>query len=153
MSTKSTRQEAAQAGRQAAEEDFRRLAANRADGLPLPEDGALRGAWLAAYATRFADLAEPYAIEGRLIAAGREPRFHAGQRIEFTSFESIALKRPEWREGEVDCYYEPDSQPVYPGPVLRLDVRVIGQRSKPIGKPIEVSEFQVRVPQETAVPA
>lgn len=153
MSTENTRQETAQAARQSAEADFARLQANRDNGVRLPEDGTLRGAWLAAYATRFADLAEPYAIEGRLIAAGRAPCFHAGQRIEFASFDSIALGRGEWRAGEVDSYYDLDWQPVYGPGTLRLDVRVTGQRDKPIGKPIAVSEFQVRVPQGAKVPS
>lgn len=138
------RQDAARAGRQAAEDDFARLAGDR---------DALRNAWLAAYTHKFAELAAPCATEARLIAAGRVPVFHAGQRIEFASWDLLALGRGEWQAGEVDSYYEPDWQPVYPGPVLRLDVRVIGKRGQPIGKPIEVSEYQVRVPQDAEVTA
>ena len=154
QTTGSDRQEAARAGRREATEDFTRAAADgywqRTIGLHLPADGALRNAWLAAYAARFAELAAPYMTETRLIAAGRAPRFHAGQRIEFASLDCIALGRGEWQAGEVAGYFEPDWQPL-PGWPLRLDVRVIGKRGNPIGKDIEVSEYQVRLPQDAGV--
>jgi hypothetical protein len=143
------RQDAAQAGRREAEDDFARFAANRANGLELPADGALRNAWLAAYAARFAELAAPYADEGRLIAAGRKPLFHAGQRIEFTRFDDLALNRDNWVAGEVYGYFEPRWQPLATvSRWLQLEVRVLGKRGGPVGKPIEISECQVRVPQD-----
>jgi len=150
--TMTDRQMARLAGLREAEDDFARLAANRADGLNLPEDGALRSAWLAAYAERFAELAEPYVIETQLIAAGREPRFHAGQRIEFATFEDFALKLDEWTAAVVTRYFEPEWQPLATvSRYLQLTVRVLGKRGLPIGKRIEVSERQVRLPQDAGV--
>ena len=140
-------QDAARVARQEAEDDFRLLAANRMNGRYLPSDGALRNAWLAAYAARFAELAAPSATESRLAAAGRTPRFYAGQRIEFSRFDDLALHRDKWVAGEVAGYLDPEYQPL-PGRPLMLEVRVLGKRGRPVGRFIEVGEFQVRVPQD-----
>jgi hypothetical protein len=160
----SGRQEAAQAGRREAEGDFARAASDdylirarkghweRVTGLHLPADGALRNAWLAAYAARFAELAAPCMTETRLIAAGREPRFHAGQRIEFASLDCIVLGRGEWQAGEIAGYFEPEWQPLPSvSHNLQLTVRAIGKRGNPVRKRIEVSEYQVRLPQDAGV--
>ena len=152
--TSSDRVKARLAGIRAAVSDFAAAGADgmwqRTAGLHLPADGALRNAWLAAYAEQFAELTAPCMTETRLVAAGRVPLFHAGQRIEFTSFDDFALNGGVWQAGEVDGYYEPDWQPKIGDRALRLDVRVIGRRGQPIGKRIEVQEFQVRVPQEVS---
>lgn len=142
------------AGTSEAEEDFRLLAANQVKAPRLPADGALRNAWLAAYARKFAELAAPAMTENRLVAAGRAPRFHAGQRVEFTRFDLLALGRAEWQAGEVAGYFEPEWQPLPSvNANLNLTVQVTGKRGLPIGREIEVSEYQVRLPQDARVTA
>lgn len=151
--TTTTRLGTMQAAREAAGADFQLLAAGLAGNSLVPADGTLRNAWLAAYAARFADLAEPCTIENALVADGRAPRFYAGQRVRFTaSFADFALHRGTWEAGEVTRYLGAAFQPLPSvSQNLRLFVRAIGKRSAPIGKLIEVAEFQVREAQEAEV--